>query len=333
MHTNSTTYYNLPQFVGTDIVNNLTDTNGAYQTIDSTMHDIASAIGTDAADIAQLKAQNGDAVLTTTAQTLSGAVNELDDDLNNATTGAFALIAGNTSDIGVIENTIGDANSGMIKDIGQLQTTVGAQGLAISSLETTVGGNDSGLVKDVADIKAQNGSETLITTAQTLSGAVNELAGQGVQAGNVSYDNTVSELSATNVQSAIDEVNGKVTALEPTVFGTVTGDGVKTYAQLLTELWNAVSSRISDIPYNASLLQSNSNGGQDISPITELNSTVIIASYEYYNLSNNALYHIEHRISTTPVRYVTPIVATSGVSNDDQSSAVCPSGRTFSIVG
>ena len=44
MHTDSTTYYNLPQFVGTDIVNNLTDTNGAYQTIDSTMHDIASAI-------------------------------------------------------------------------------------------------------------------------------------------------------------------------------------------------------------------------------------------------------------------------------------------------
>lgn len=224
MHTNSTSYYNLPQFVDTDIVNDLTDTNGAYQTIDSTMHDIASAIGTDSADIAQLQAQNGDAVLTTTAQTLSGAVNELDDDLNNATTGAFALIAGNTADIGVIENTIGDANSGMIKDIGQLQTTVGSQGLSIGSIEVDVAALQGSMVSvkaDVSDIKTALGNETLITTAQTVTGAINEIAGAGVQAGNVSYDNTDSGLSATNVQGAVDEVNeSAVKLLSATSTGT-----------------------------------------------------------------------------------------------------------------
>lgn len=232
MHTNSTTYYNLPQFVGTDIVNDLTDTNGAYSAIDSAIHDVASSIGEDSAKIAALEAQNGDTVLTTTAQTLSGAVNELDDDLNNATTGAFALISGNTADIAGIENTIGDSNSGMIKDIGQLQTTVGAQGLSISSLETTVGGVDSGLVKDVADLKSADvviqqdiaslqgsvvridgkvGSATLDTTAQDLSGAVNELntaigAITVPTAAEVSYDNTTSGLTADDVQEAIDEI-------------------------------------------------------------------------------------------------------------------------------
>ena len=236
MHTNSTTYYNLPQFVGTDIVNDLTDTNGAYSAIDSAIHDVASSIGEDSAKIAALKAQNGDSVLTTTAQTISGAVNELDADLNNATTGAFALISGNTADIAGIENTIGDANSGMIKDIGQLQTTVGAQGLSIGSLQTTVGDADSGLVKSVNDLGAEDviieqsisdlrgsvvridgkvGSANLDTTAQDLSGAVNELntaigAITVPTAAEVTYNNTASGLTADDVQEAIDEIDGKI---------------------------------------------------------------------------------------------------------------------------
>lgn len=38
-HTNETTFYHLPQYVGSDIVNPLVDTNNAYDTIDTAMAD------------------------------------------------------------------------------------------------------------------------------------------------------------------------------------------------------------------------------------------------------------------------------------------------------
>ena len=158
MHTNKTTYYELPQYIGSDIIDPLVDTNGAYSAIDTAIHNVASDVATNITDIDNLEAQNGSETLTTTAQTLSGAINELDDDLNNETTGAFALIGANSADIATINGVIGDANSGMIKDIGQLQTTVGAQGLSITSLETAVGDADSGLVKDVSDLQTSVGS-------------------------------------------------------------------------------------------------------------------------------------------------------------------------------
>ena len=44
-HTNETTYYGLPQFVGTDILDPLTDTNNAYQKIDTALHNVAENSG------------------------------------------------------------------------------------------------------------------------------------------------------------------------------------------------------------------------------------------------------------------------------------------------
>lgn len=118
--TNKTTYYELPQFVDNDIFNPLVDDNDAYSKIDTALHNIANAEADDASDIVGIKsrldsaegnidaleAQNGNNVLTTTAQTLSGAVNELDadtsaldsrldiveDDINNVTTGLKAKV-------------------------------------------------------------------------------------------------------------------------------------------------------------------------------------------------------------------------------------------------
>ena len=106
MHTNSTTNYELPQFVGSDIINPLTDLNGAFQTIDSTMKGNADNIAGNTGDIltlngdvstlggkvTALETQNGVEVLNTTKQTLSGAINELDAELNEPTTGVNAKI-------------------------------------------------------------------------------------------------------------------------------------------------------------------------------------------------------------------------------------------------
>ncbi len=93
--TNKTTYYELPQYVDNDIFNPLVDDNDAYSKIDTALHNIANAEADDASEIVSVKsrldsaegdidaleAQNGNSVLTTTAQTLSGAVNELDADV------------------------------------------------------------------------------------------------------------------------------------------------------------------------------------------------------------------------------------------------------------
>ncbi len=89
--TNKTTYYELSQYVGTDIINPLTDFNGDNEKIDTALHNIAEVAGAGAADITALtgrvttdegkitalETQNGSDVLVTTAQTLSGAINEL----------------------------------------------------------------------------------------------------------------------------------------------------------------------------------------------------------------------------------------------------------------
>lgn len=108
-HTNSTTNYNLPQFVGSDKPTWLTDVNGAMSAIDAQMKlnaDSATTAGTDATtantSIGTL------ANLTTTAKTnVVSAINEVDGDVstvagvasnasttaNNAKTTADGLVA------------------------------------------------------------------------------------------------------------------------------------------------------------------------------------------------------------------------------------------------
>ena len=110
MRTNSTTNYELPQFVGSDIINPLTDLNGAFQTIDSTMKSNSNKADGNTADIltlsgnvstiggkvTALETQNGVEVLNTTKQTLSGAINELDGEINEPATGINAKIGTGT---------------------------------------------------------------------------------------------------------------------------------------------------------------------------------------------------------------------------------------------
>lgn len=132
--TNKTTYYELPQFVDNDIFNPLVDDNDAYAKIDTALHNIAEAETSHESDIVSVKsrldsaegdidaleAQNGDSVLTTTAQTLSGAVNELDteisaldgrldiveNDINNVSTGLKVKVNNLENDVEVLNRTI-----------------------------------------------------------------------------------------------------------------------------------------------------------------------------------------------------------------------------------
>lgn len=53
MHTNNTSHYNLPQFIGSDIPNPLTDWNDSMQDIDTAMYEIKTQADEIAADIVQ----------------------------------------------------------------------------------------------------------------------------------------------------------------------------------------------------------------------------------------------------------------------------------------
>lgn len=144
--TNKTTYYDLPQFVDSDLFNPLADDNDAYSKIDTALHNIAEAEASNANEITGVKSrvttaegkietletQNGSEALSTTAQTLSGAVNELDSDITSL-----------DNRVGVVEDDINNVNTGLK--------------IKVSALET------------------QNGNETLNTESTTLSGAINEV--------------------------------------------------------------------------------------------------------------------------------------------------------------
>ena len=71
------------------------------------------------------------------------------------------------------------------------------------------------------------------------------LSSGAVDASAVSYDNSGSGLTATNVQDAIDEIVPKGSV-------SVIGDGIKSYGQLLTELYGLVD--ITKITVNSTLL-------------------------------------------------------------------------------
>lgn len=249
MHTNTTEHYNLPQYVGSDIINPLTDTNGAYADIDAAIYAVASAQGTVDSDVENLKsrmtvaeteidaleAQAGSQPLITTAQTLTGAVNELVGsvgDVASATGTNTTNITTLTTKVAGLETQCGNA---------VLHTTAQTLSSAINELDS-----------DISDIKSQNGNAVLVTTAQTLSGAINELAqsSSAPTAATTSYDNTSSHLVGTNVQAAIDEVVGKVGTVESAV-AVVDGE---TQSGTLTAGATSVTLTFTDVTIGANTL-------------------------------------------------------------------------------
>jgi chaperonin cofactor prefoldin len=197
-HTNQTAHYHLPQYVGTHIINPLTDTNKAYDDIDTALYEQGQSIAGVVDDIDALKIQNGDSALDTTAQTLSGAVNELKNDAD-----ALGLrVTANETDISTLQTQMSTATS----NITTLNTSV-------AGLQTEVASKASATAVD--NLTAKVGTGNLATVAQNCVDAINEVnakipEGGNVEADDVVYDNTGSGLTATNVQSAIDEVLGKM---------------------------------------------------------------------------------------------------------------------------
>lgn len=103
-------------------------------------------------------------------------------------------------------------------DLTTLAGTVETQGTTLSTLSTSL----TGLVGTVNTITSLIGNGEPTTTDKTIIGAINELhadiTGGGtvsIAAADVTYDNTVSGLTASNAQAAIDELQSEISSITP----------------------------------------------------------------------------------------------------------------------
>ena len=182
----------------------------------------------------------GDTPLQTTAQTVTGAINELlgqttdvdadEVEYDNSTSGMTATDVQGAIDelhgdasvegarIDALETVVGGAGSGLVKDVSDISTSVGALettvgdsnsglvkdvadlGTSVGALETTVGDNTAGLVKDVADLQTTVGDAT--------AGLVKDVADNGDAIGDLTQLSTTVK---TDLVSAINEVDTQTT--------------------------------------------------------------------------------------------------------------------------
>lgn len=100
-------------------------------------------------------------------------------------------------------------------NITTLSGTVDGIGGRVTTLESTVASQGGNI--DTINSLIGHGEPT--TTDKTIIGAINELAAEmpsgNVDADDVAYDNTTSGLTADDVQSAIDELETEIQAIQP----------------------------------------------------------------------------------------------------------------------
>lgn len=169
--TNATTNYALPIFIGTDKPAWLVDWNGAMTDIDAAIKGVDTDVQGAITSISGLSSTV--ASHTSTLSTISGQITVITTNLNTA-----------TGNINTINSLIGNGTPTTTD-----QTLIGA----INELHANQG--------DLANLQT--------TDKSSLVAAINEILGGGggiISASVVSYNNTVSGLSASNVQNAIDEV-------------------------------------------------------------------------------------------------------------------------------
>lgn len=217
-HTNATANYELSQFLGTDKPAWLVDYNGDMLKIDTALKSNADAEAASAEDIQKLqdaigaegltgritdiendigdiKTEIGSVSLPTTAQSLTGAIAELkgvNDDQNTA----IGLNATNIAQVG-----------GSVEGVAQLAYTIA--NVYDSSATYAVGAYaiyQNTLYKCTTAINVGETFDPAKWTSVKVMSEVGQGGGGSTSADNVSYDNTSSGLSATNVQDAIDEL-------------------------------------------------------------------------------------------------------------------------------
>lgn len=180
MHTNSTPNLELSQFINTDKPTWLGDVNGDMLKIDTAYAEVGAVA--------------------------SGASSKADTAISTAEAASTTA-----TDAATLANTANTNAQSALTTAGNAATAANAAGELAQTAKTTADGAD-----DKADANATNiGDLTALTTTakSSLVAAINEVdakpAGGGTAA-DITYDNTVSGLTATDVQEAIDELKALI---------------------------------------------------------------------------------------------------------------------------
>ena len=128
--------------------------------------------------------------------------------------GAMNAIDGAIANIASAEGGTATSLATLTSTVEALSGTVSGHTTSINTLTTAVSGN-TGAINTINSLIG-NGQPT--TTDKTIIGAINELhaeigGGSSVTASAVSYDNTVSGMTADDVQEAIDELKSAIDAI------------------------------------------------------------------------------------------------------------------------
>ena len=136
--------------------------------------------------------------------------------------GAMNAIDSAIAALQTAESGTSSALAALSNSVTALSNTVSQQTTAIETVTQSVNqlaGNVTTINGNINTINSLIGNGEPTTTDKTIIGAINEInakipEGGTVEADDVSFDNTGSDLVATNVQAAIVEVNGKISQSE-----------------------------------------------------------------------------------------------------------------------
>lgn len=164
-HTNETAHYHLPQYVGTDIINPLDDTNKAYEDIDTALYEQGESIasvGDRVTDIeTELNASGG----------ISDQVQTLTTDVSNVNDKADA----NAANITALQTGLSQTNttvSGIRTDVNSLSSTVSGHTTSINSINSSISSiNTKNTQQDTAITNLQNADTALGNRVTALENA------------------------------------------------------------------------------------------------------------------------------------------------------------------
>lgn len=188
-HTNETLHYHLPQYVGSDIVNPLVDTNDAYSAIDNALYEIGEGSAEAVATANEVK------------ESIEGT-GGVNDKIVAIGTRLDAVEAKDVSQ----DASILALNSGLSTTDANLATVTNN----VSTLDTTVAGHTTSIGQLNTRVGACENVETSLNTRVT---ALENASPIAISADNVSFNDTSSHLTADNVQDAILELDAEGHAL------------------------------------------------------------------------------------------------------------------------
>ena len=190
-YTNSTTHYHIPLPTQTDLVNGL-DWNDSSEAIDTAVYEASQAASTAAGDIVTIKQdivdlKAEDVLIEQAATELTGRVGTLE---QNATLDEQAIQ--DVADM-ITDKEVSQAQSDVHVDVGEWFRYNGV--LYVCTVEINIG-------------------DTIIPNTNCRATNIEDEmpSGGSIDADDVGYDNTTSGLTADDVQEAIDELSGNLTA-------------------------------------------------------------------------------------------------------------------------